>query len=232
MAWMGAIPLPQEIEYPYSDGQPMGESDLHIQEMVYLLEAFRERFRTLADVYVAANMFFYFEQGNRAACVAPDLFVVRGTDKRERKSYLLWREGGRIPCLTVEVTSEGTQEEDLGRKKRLYEQLGVEEYFLFDPLGEYLRPRLQGFRLIDGRYRRIEPAADGSLTSRTTGVILRPEGIRIRLIDHATGEVFLRNDELHDQVKELRAGEERTRARLEAAEEELALLRAELARKS
>jgi Uma2 family endonuclease len=215
---MCANPLSEEIEYPYSDGQPLGESDLHIQEMVYLLEAFRERFRALADAYVAANMFFYFEQGNRAACVAPDLFVVRGTDKRERKSYLLWREGGRIPCLTVEVTSEGTQEEDLGRKKRVYEQLGAEEYFLFDPLGEYLRPRLQGFRLIDGRYRRIEPAADGSLTSRTTGVVLRPEGSRIRAIDHATGELFLRNDELHDQVRELRAEKE-------AAEEELARLR-------
>jgi Uma2 family endonuclease len=225
MAWMGAIPLPQEIEYPYSDGQPMGESDLHIQEMVYLLEAFRERFREQADAYVAANMFFYYEQGNRAACVAPDLFVVTGVDKQERKSYLLWREKRQVPCLTIEVTSEGTQEEDLGKKKRLYEQLGVEEYFLFDPLGEYLRPRLQGYRLIDGRYRRIEPAADGSLTSRTTGVILRPEGNRIRAIDHATGEIFLRNDELQDQVRELRVEKA-------AAERELARLRAELARRS
>jgi Uma2 family endonuclease len=205
MAWMGAIPLPQEIEYPYSDGTPMAESDVHIQEMVYLLEAFRERFREQADVYVAANMFFYYEEGNRAACVAPDVFVVRGVDKRERKSYLLWREGGHVPCLTVEITSEGTQEEDLGKKKSLYEGLGIEEYFLFDPLGEYLRPRLQGYRLIDGKYRRVEPAADGSLTSRTAGVILRPEGKNIRLVDHVTGTIFLRNEELQDEVKKLRA---------------------------
>jgi Uma2 family endonuclease len=205
MAWMGAIPLPQEIEYPYSDGTPMGESDVHIQEIVYLLEAFRERFREQADVYVAANMFFYYEQGNRAACVAPDLYVVKGTDKQERKSYLLWREGGRIPCLTVEVTSEGTRDEDLNQKKNLYERLGVEECFLFDPLGEYLHPRLQGYRLIDGKYRRVEPAADGSLTSRTTGVVLRPEGKHIRVVDHTTGAIFLRNEELQDEVKKLRA---------------------------
>jgi Uma2 family endonuclease len=224
MARMGAIPLSHEIEYPYSDGQPMGESEIHIKEILYLLEAFTERFREQADAYVAGNMFFYFEEGNPRAVVAPDLFVVTGVEKRERKSYLLWREEKRVPCLVVEVTSESTRNEDQVSKRALYERLGVEEYFLFDPLGEYLRPRLQGYRLIDGRYRRVEPAVDGSLTSRSTGTLLRPEGKQIRVVDHLTGKPFLRDEEVRARF---RASE----ARLEAVEEELARLREELSRR-
>ena len=76
-------------------------------------------------------------------------------------------------------------------KKKLYERLGVEEYFLFDPFGEYLRPRLQGFRLEDGRYQPLVQRVDGALESRTTGLILRPEGSRLRLQYKDTGELLL-----------------------------------------
>jgi Uma2 family endonuclease len=213
---MGAIPLPREIEYPYSDGQPMGESEIHVKEMMYLLEAFTERFRERADAYVAGNMFFYFEQGNSKAVVAPDLFVVTGVEKRERRSYLLWQEGGQVPCLVVEVTSKSTRSEDLDFKKGCYERLGIEEYFLFDPLGEYLQPRLQGFRLVDGRYRKLEPAADGSFSSRTTSVTLRPEGNHIRALDHATGTPFLRDEEVRARVREMDAELARLREELSA----------------
>jgi len=220
MAWMGAIPLSLEIEYPYSDGQPMGESELHVKEMMYLIEAFTERFREQADAYVAGNMFFYFEEGNPRAVVAPDLFVVRGVEKRERKSYLLWREEGRVPCLVFEITSNSTRNEDQSSKKAIYERLGVEEYFLFDPLGDYLRPRLQGYRLIDGRYRRVEPAADGSLTSRTTGVLIRPEGNKARVFDHVTGAPFLRDEEVRARARELETELDRLREELSRRRED------------
>jgi len=37
-------------------------------------------------------------------------------------------------------------------EKGLYLGLGVQEYFLFDPNGEYFQPLLQGFQLEDGVY--------------------------------------------------------------------------------
>jgi Uma2 family endonuclease len=192
---MAAIPLQQEIFYPESDGQPMAESDLHREEMTYLVDALRNLFRDDPPVYVAGNLFLYYEQGRPRSGVAPDVFLVRGVQKRRRKIYKLWEE--RVPpCLVIEVTSESTRDEDLGFKKDLYERLGVEEYFLYDPTADYLTSRLQGFRLTNSRYRPVTLEADGSLHSRTAGVTLALEDSRIRLVVTATGRRLLRYEEL------------------------------------
>ena len=124
--------------------------------------------------------------------MCPDVFLVRGVGKRtdnRRRIYKLWEEGGRVPSLVIELTSESTRAEDV-EKKKLYERLGVEEYFLFDPYGDYLEPRLQGQRLEGGRYIPMAPKPDGSLVSSTTGLILRPEGERLRLVDPAAGPLL------------------------------------------
>ena len=59
----------------------------------------------------------------------------------------------------------------------MYASLGVEEYWLFDPTGDYLAPRLQGFRLHGGEYRPLQSVAmmDGglSLHSEALGLGLR-----------------------------------------------------------
>lgn len=223
---MSVIPLQRhagEVEYPESDGQPMAESDLHQEEMIYLKQALRNHFRDVPDVYVASNMFLYFKQGDPRSVVAPDLFVIKGVSKERRKKYLLWEEEGRVPCFVVEVTSASTRREDLLTKKACYERLGVEEYFLLDPLGEYLESRLVGYRLGQGRYLPIEPGEDGSLESRTTGVLLLLEGTQLRMIDAATGRPLRRPEEWV-------AAQEAEEARRQAAEEEVARLRQELER--
>lgn len=219
---MTAIPFQREIVYPESDGQPMAESDLHRKEMTYLIEALTEHFRPAVDVYVAGNLFLYFKKGDPRAVVAPDLFVVKGVAKRDRKVYKLWEEH-RSPCLVVEVTSDTTRDEDLSDKRTVYEQLGVEEYFLFDPLGDYLDPRLQGHRLVNGRYRRALLEADGSLVSRTAGVTLQVEGEHLRLTETTSGRSFLRYEEVIDQSRKEREARR-------ALEDEVARLRAELER--
>jgi Uma2 family endonuclease len=217
---MTAIPFQKEILYPESDGQPMAESDLHRKEMTYLIDALGEHFAQEAAVYVAGNLFLYFKQGDPRSVVAPDLMVVKGVAKGDRKVFKLWEEG-RPPCLVVEVTSDSTQDEDLSKKKTIYERLGVEEYFLFDPLGDYLAPRLQGYRLVRGRYAQARREADGSLVSGSTGVTFRLEGTRIRLV--AGGRVLPRYEEARAQYAE-------SEARNRALEEEIARLRAELER--
>jgi Uma2 family endonuclease len=220
---MTAIPFHREIEYPESDGEPMAETEFHLDETIYLIEALRERFRSEPDVYVNGNLFLYFVPGNPRSVVSPDVFVVKGVAKRKRRVYKAWEEGGRVPCLIVEVTSDSTRNEDVARKKAAYERLGVEEYLLYDPLGDYLDPRLQGFRLAAGRYEKIQPAADGSLLSRTAGVTFRREGDRIRLVATASGEPFLRYEE---SVAQNRRHAEARRG----LEDEVARLRAELER--
>ena len=118
------------------------------------------------------------------------MLVAKGVAKWMRPNYLLWEE--KVPpCLVVEVTSRKTHREDQVKKKNVYERIGVEEYVLFDPYGEYLRPRLQEYRLQDGRYQTVRLEEDGSLLSEATGLRLRPEGQRLRLSDAVTGEPVL-----------------------------------------
>ena len=53
-----------EIEYPSSDGEPMAESDITRDYMTYSVEAVKLYFQERSDVYVSANSFIYYEQGN------------------------------------------------------------------------------------------------------------------------------------------------------------------------
>ena len=178
------------IDYPSSDGKPMTESEAQFLPLTYVALALREHFEQRDDVYVGANMFLYYEQNNPRAVVAPDVFVVVGAPKRVRDSYLLWNEP-KGPDFVLEVTSRSTRREDQGRKKRVYASLGVGEYFLFDPTGDYLRPRLQGFVLRQGRYERLPtarlPHGEPSLVSEAVGLDLRVRGEELRLYDPDKG---------------------------------------------
>ena len=233
---MAAIPLQREIYYPESDGNPMAESDVHRDVMFDLIHALETRYSGVPDVYVSGNLLLYYVEGNPRKSISPDVFLVWGVPKGHRKTYLLWKEG-KAPDFVIEVTSDTTSHEDLNRKKDRYEDMGVEEYVLFDPLDDYLDPRLQGYRLKGGRYQPVPLERDGSLRSRTTGLVLRPEGTNLRLIDAATGERLLGHreetkarlaaeDRAFEEVAARRAVEERNRA----LEEEVARLRWELGR--
>ncbi|NJN54097.1 MAG: Uma2 family endonuclease [Anaerolineae bacterium] len=177
-----------EIEYPESDGLPMAETDEHrIQMTDALIHPLRARYHKQGNVYVSGNLFFYYEEGNREAVVAPDVFVVFGVTAKKRRTYKLWEEG-HAPDVVFELTSRKTYEADLGRKRLLYEDLGVREYFLFDPLREYLRPPLQGFRLTaEGYYDPLRPqplpTSEWQLESQVLSLQLHTHGSNLRLYD-------------------------------------------------
>jgi Uma2 family endonuclease len=215
-----ALPLEHQIEYPTSDGQPMAETTLHRKVMSDTIEALERRYADVADVWVGGNLLMYYQKGNPQKSVAPDVLLARGIAKWNREIYLVWEE--KPPTLIFEITSKTTRSEDTGEKKDLYERLGVEELVLFDPYGDYLKPRLQGLRHEQGRYRPIPPNRDGSLDLRTVGVTVRPEGERLRLVDTATGENLLWQEEL-DAARQ--AAEERAATAEERAAEEAAARR-------
>ena len=139
-------PTTAEVFYPESDGQPMAESDVHRDLMIDLIAMLREYFHDDPQVYISGNLLLYYQEGNPRRSVAPDVFVVKGVPGGRRRIYKLWEEG-QPPDVVFEVTSPSTRGEDLRTKHDLYARLGVTEYFLFDPLGEYLRPPLQGHQL-------------------------------------------------------------------------------------
>ncbi|HKH49643.1 MAG TPA: Uma2 family endonuclease, partial [Thermoanaerobaculia bacterium] len=96
---------------------------------------------------------------------------------------------------------------------------GVQEYLLYDPLGDYLNPRVRGFHLAGGLYAPMAQDMDDALQSSTTGLTFRMEGSRLRLIDTSTGQPLLRGEEARELAR-----------RAQSAEEEAARLRAELER--
>src|SRR5436309_11059496 len=229
MARMHAIPLLEdETYYPDSDGEPVAESPVHLEEMVYVWEVLDERFEDDPNVFVGANMFLFYRKGDPRGVVAPDGFVVKGVPKLpggvQRRKYMLWLEGGQVPCFALETTSESTAERDRDKRK-IYAQLGVAEYFQFDPFGEYLNPPLQGFRLVKGQYEPMRPNPGGSLLSQTLGVIFRAEGNKLRLTDAVTGVLLLRRKEV--QKARRQAEENAVAAEERAATEELARRQAE-----
>ncbi|WP_017301448.1 Uma2 family endonuclease [Nodosilinea nodulosa] len=165
-------PKPGVIFYPESDGQPMTESDPTRDYLIYAIEVLRQFFQSRQQVYVSGNLFIYYREGDPKAVVSPDVFVIFGVSKRQRRSYKAWQEEGKLPSFILEITSRTTRKQDETEKPALYAQLGIREYFQYDPTGDYLSPQLKGRRLQDGVYEPIAPEREG-LRSEVLGLDLR-----------------------------------------------------------
>ena len=213
--------------YPSGDGEPMAETPIHVEAIMLLHQALEDFFEDRPDVFVASDIFWYFKEGSRGktARISPDVMVVPDVTQREiyeRRSFFSWVEE-RIPVVVFEMASRKTWRNDLGKKKDIYEKLGVKEYFLFDPEFRYLEAPLIGFRLRGKKYRQI-PLRD-KLES-DLGFRLEAERWMIRLIDSTTNEPIptraaaVIKAEAHSERMQLIASVEMRRADLLAAEVE------------
>ncbi|MBE8969894.1 Uma2 family endonuclease [Nostocales cyanobacterium LEGE 12452] len=187
------------IEYPDEDGKPMAEGDIQFSYLTYAINALQIHFQNHPDVYVAGNLFIYYEKGYPESVVAPDVFVVFGVENRDRRSYKTWEENNQTPNFVLEITSKTTRSKDQGAKKGIYAFLGVREYFQYDPTGDYLNPQLQGLQLVDGNYFPVAtntlPDGTVSLSSEVLGLELRLESGKLRFYNPATGQILLTHEE-------------------------------------
>ena len=210
------------IHYPDTDGLPMAESDFQRKPLMYAVAALDLYFQAQPEVYVTGNLFLYYEEGNPRAVVAPDVFVVFGAPKHDRRSYKLWEEP-KIPDFVLEITSESSRSEDQEVKPRRYALLGVQEYWQYDPTGDYLAPQLQGSRLVNGRYESLPatvlPSGVLVLHSHVLGLDLRLEQGKLSFYDPATGQKLLNYQEAEQARQEAEQGRQaaEVRAQQEAA---------------
>jgi Uma2 family endonuclease len=175
-----------EVDYPTSDGRPIGETDLHRRVMNDAIETLELYFAD-QQVYVSGNILLFYRPGNKRRHVSPDVLVVRDLDPGDRENYLLWKEG-KSPNVVIEVTSKSTRDEDWEDKLEIYrDEIKVVEYFLFDPRSEYLNPSLQGYRLDRGRYQPIAPGGK-RLPSEELGLHLEADGSRLRFFEPVSGK--------------------------------------------
>ena len=227
---------PETVDYPDSDGLPMAENEFQFRSILYANSALAAYYRAHDDVYVVGNLLLYYEPSPRPGipgkAVSPDLMVVLGAPKHLRSSYLLWEEP-KAPDFVLEVASESTYRSDLGDKRDTYARIGVSEYWLYDPIGGCHDPRLQGFRLVEGRY---EPLP---VTERTGGVLtghsealtlelrLYPDD-RFRFHDPASGRDLPSLDEEAQAREEAEGRLRRAQDRLQESEAARKALEAEL----
>ncbi|WP_295426397.1 Uma2 family endonuclease [uncultured Thiodictyon sp.] len=240
--------LPTEDDLPYEDGIPM-ESARHFAQLELLIQTLLPWAIARGDVAVGGNQFVYFsgEQVRGRHFRGPDIYVVTGVRRRERKSWVVWEEG-KGPDVIVELLSESTAAFDKGEKRLVYQdQLRVPAYYWFDPFNPADRA---GFVLRGSRYRPIMRDADGNLPVAVLGLKLvlwegEFDGIAATWLRWADRDGLLplpvevasrraAAAETRAEAEQARAETERTRAqaereRAEHAEQELARLRALLA---
>jgi Uma2 family endonuclease len=175
-------PRARKIEYPTSDGKPIAETEIHRDDMMDVIQTLQDCFALEPMVCVSGNMLMFYEEGNRRKHISSDVFFVRGVPKKQRDNYLIWEEG-KAPDLVIELTSKSTRREDQQKKWELYRDvMKIPEYFLFDPAEDYLKPPLQGFRLVNDEYAQIE-SVGGRLPSEVLGLHLERDGQELRLYD-------------------------------------------------
>ena len=212
---MSTTTIPPEIDYPESDGKPMGETELHRDWTIRLLDILRHRYRD-QEVYVASDLLLYYEEGTPAKFVVPDCFVVLNCAKHRRRTFQTWKEG-RVPDVVIEVTSRSTSSVDMIDKPRIFESMGLQEYFLFDPTNDYLESALQGYRLTHGHLREI-PAINGHLRSLALGVDLSLHDRDLVIVDYETGTEQVTRAEFAELEKEQERAE-KVRERTEKLQE-------------
>ena len=209
--------------YPSSDGLPLAENDWQLEAILDAIGVLKIRYGGRPDVYVSGDLLIYYEEGNPRKSVAPDVFVVFGAAQHKRNVYKLWEEP-KAPDFVLEVASENTWREDLGRKRTLYAELGVREYWLFDPRDEYFDPPLQGLVLRERAYRALPALVDSgarTIRSEVLGLDLCAQRGVLRFRDPATGQY------LKSHAEAAAAAAEATEA-LRAAEARIAELEARL----
>ena len=224
-------PIPDEEEdltivYPSEDGEPMADNDWQYIAISDTVAALRNRYSRHTDVYVAGDMLVYYRMNDVSARTAPDVYVVFGSNGNHRRdSWLVWREG-KAPDFVMEVASPRTWRRDADRKRQIYAEMGVTEYWRFDPKGDLFVPELAGERLVEGEYRPLPIQADdtGILWGHSAvlglDICVRP-GLELRLYDPETGQWLLTPAEGYEAQREAEAA-------LRAAEEENRRLREQL----
>ena len=195
--------LIDEIKCPptdlYSD-EPELESDLHREQIDLLIRLLKYHWRDRQDIYITGNLTVYYneQQLKTRDFRGPDVFVVMDAEKRDRKSWVVWGEGGKYPNLVIELLSNSTARVDRGKKKQLYQDVWrLPNYFWFDP--DSLE--FAGFKLVDGDYQAIAPNADGCLWCDQLELYLGIEKKQLRWFT-ANGEIIPLPEEQERFAKE------------------------------
>ncbi len=164
-------PGPDELRLPSCDDEPMPQNTHQAAAIVECFGSLLLRWRGQRDVFVGNDQFihrdphYHPKKNPDKPPIAPDVYVAFGVADRHRSSYVPWEEG-KPPDFVLEVVSPSSRKQDVGEKPGIYAEMGVQEFFLYDP-DAGPAPALSGFELCDGEYK---PLPEEELREGVVGV--------------------------------------------------------------
>ena len=203
-----------------SDEPPL-ETTRHLRQLILLLTCLERLWNDRHDFFAGGNLSIYYSIRQRKSedVRGPDFFVVLDTERRERKSWVVWAEDGKYPNFILEVLSDSTAQVDRGLKKQLYQDVfRTPDYFWFHPY----TLEFKGFKLNYRHYEAIEPNDRGWLWSNELQLFLgvsneqlrffTPEGALVPTPEEAEIQERQRTEAAQQQVQTERQRAEQAEA--------------------
>jgi len=196
----------QDVLYPDDDGLPLSENTKQLRLILTTQGGLESLFRD-EPVFVAGDLLWYPVEGSGES-KAPNVMVIFGQDKKDRRSYRQWEEGNLGPQVMFEfVSTSNSQHEVEVEKLNFYQRHGVEEYYVHDPE----RGTLKGW-IRQGN--RLQPIA---VMEGWQSPLL---GIRFELVGQDM-QLYYPNGERFSTYPELMMEREQERQRADQAERQL-----------
>jgi Uma2 family endonuclease len=195
--------ISEDIQWPpthLDSDEPPLETDFHRNQIDLLIRLLKHWWQDRPDVYVSGNLTVYYneQQLKKKDFRGPDIFIVLGTEKKDRRSWAVWEEGGKYPNVVIELLSSATAAVDKGAKKELYQDVWrVPNYFWFHPQ----TLEFAGFHLVDGRYEALAPTDLGWLWSEQIQLFIGIHKQQLRCFT-AEGYLIPLPEEAERQAKE------------------------------
>lgn len=191
------VPLAQA---DFLDPQSMDEfvhGPRHDTDVAYLLGIFRQHYRgnPLVTLFSKAKLIWDVEG---VAQPAPDLALAIGIESwASEPTQFDVRTLGQRPRFVLEVVSPRFVEADLVDKVKIYEQAGVQEYFVIDSgereASNAIDYQVFGYRLVKQTYQPITPESDGRVYSKVNHLWLTANAAHdgVLAISERTGQTIV-----------------------------------------
>ncbi len=192
--------------------EPEMESSLHHEQAVILEKSLERWWRDRNDFFIGVNLTIYFsrERLKTHEFRGPDVFIVTGTERGPRTSWVVWEEDGKYPNLIIELLSDSTEDIDREIKKDIYQdRFRTPEYFWFS----VEKLEFKGWRLANGHYEEIASDERGWKWSEVLKLYLGVANGRLRYFA-ADGTLVPTPEEGEQQA--VRRAEEAEQAKQEA----------------
>lgn len=181
--------------------EPELETDFHRDQIDMLLRLMKWYWRNTGNVYCSGNTTVYYDENQLTTrnFRGPDIFVVMGVDPRPRKSWMIWKEGGKYPNVVFELLSKSTAKVDRTTKKTLYQDVWrLPNYFWFHPETK----EFQGFKLVNTQYQPIQANALGHLWSDQMEAFVGIHKGMLRLFSRSGALILLEEEDAQEQVRQ------------------------------